>query len=92
MRVLAKFKLWEKSERERHRQKDMTDEQFEAQANSSLKLSAVKDAVFGPFTPSGSLEMTVVKSVGDLFVLGQEYYLTFEPVTPDTTAALGLPQ
>lgn len=90
MRVVAKFKMWERSERERYQMAQGTDP--EADPNVKLKFSAVKDAIFGPYTPAGSLEMTVVKHVGDLFGIGQEYYLTFEPVTAETTAALGLPQ
>jgi len=45
----------------------------------TLKFAAVKDAVFGPYTPSGNLEMAVVKSAGESLELGAEYLLTLVP-------------
>lgn len=76
MKVLCKFRLWEKAERSPSWPKGDPHEVSEPRV--VLKLSAVKDEVFGPYTPAGELSMTVIKSVGDIFELGQEYLLTFE--------------
>ncbi len=56
MKVLAKFRLWEKAERDRSGNKNP-----ETVPNVHLKFAAVQDAIFGPYTPSGQIEMTVVK-------------------------------
>lgn len=79
MKVLAKFRLWEKSERAPSANYTK-DYPADSDARITMKMSAVKDAVFGPYTPAGELSMTVIKSVGDSFELGKDYYLTFEPV------------
>ena len=81
MKVVAKFRLWEKAERAPSWTAPTTPDapKPEQEPRIAMKFSAVKDAVFGPYTPSGSLEMTVIASVGEHFKLGQEYRLTFEP-------------
>jgi len=87
-RVLAKFRCWEKSERVATSAK--VDGVEKPNATASVKLSAVKDDIFGPYTPSGNLEMQVTPTVGAIFNIGQEYYLVFEPVTPETSKNHGL--
>ena len=78
--VVAKFRLWEKAERAPTWRKDRADQLGpEQEPRVVLKFSAVKDEVFGPYTPDGQLSMTVVASVGEHFTLGQEYRLTFTP-------------
>ncbi len=81
MKVIAKFRLWSKEERaSTWTPSDRPDSpKPEQEPRVVLKFSAVKDDVFGPYTPSGNLDMTVIASVGEHFVLGQEYRLTFEP-------------
>ena len=74
MKVIAKFRLWEKAQRVQGALVDGKE-----QANCTLKFNAVKDDIFGPYTPSGDINMVVVQSVGEHFELGKEYLLTFEP-------------
>ena len=84
MSMICKFRLWEKAERAPY-----DGAKPDTEARVICKFSAVKDEVFGPYTPAGSLEMTVVKSSGDTFVLGREYYLRFDPVEALTVTTIG---
>ena len=87
-RVLCKFRCWEKSERVPSMAK--VDGADRPNATMTVRLTAVKDEVFGPYTPSGNLDMQVTPSAGALFTLGEEYYLTFEPVTVESSKQKGL--
>lgn len=40
-----------------------------------------ENETFWKYTPSGKVEMSIRKEAGDLFVVGQEYYLDFSPAT-----------
>ena len=80
--VLAKFRLWCKEERASTWRVDPArpdSPKPEQEPRVVLKFQAVQDEVFGPYTPSGTIEMTVVASVTEHFVLGKEYLLTFAP-------------
>jgi hypothetical protein len=38
-----------------------------------------ENEAFWKYTPSGKVEMTIRKEAGDLFKVGQEYYVDFTP-------------
>lgn len=40
-----------------------------------------ENKTFWKYTPSGKLEMNVAKEVGDMFEIGQEFYLDFTPAS-----------
>lgn len=42
-----------------------------------------ENKTFWKYTPSGKLEMSVLKEVGDMFEIGQEFYLDFTPLVKE---------
>jgi len=70
MPVRAKFYVWTKDE---------VDDQWRIRLSAVTSGSKENEAFFKA-TPTGMLDMTVRKEAGDLFVVGQEYYLDFTPV------------
>lgn len=74
MTVVAKFQCTSKTEHAGEKQ----DSSGQPLATNTVDFTPVQDDVFGPWTPSGSLSMTIVGKAADAFKVGDKYLLTFE--------------
>lgn len=77
--VVAKFYVLEKTE--------FPSPQEDVDTGHRIKLGVIKenrvlpDEVFGKFTPSGNIEMTIFNpSAAEKLKVGKAYLVTFEPV------------